>query len=65
MRTRYERAEASTFSANPSRPGRLVAATACPGRHETPGDAPRTAAVLYAIPLTCDHMVTYSQSHDR
>src|ERR1700758_5497529 len=26
-----------TFPPNPSRPGRLVAATACPGRHETPG----------------------------
>src|ERR1700748_3410817 len=26
-----------SFPAKPSRPGRLVAATACPGRHETPG----------------------------
>src|ERR1700743_165497 len=26
-----------TNGPNPSRPGRLVAATACPGRHETPG----------------------------
>ena len=25
------------FPPNPSRPGRLVAVTACPGRHETPG----------------------------
>src|ERR1700761_873397 len=25
------------FPTKPSRPGRLVAATACPGRHETPG----------------------------
>ena len=39
------------FPTNPSRPGRLVAATACPGRHETPGThlgrppAPQTAAV--------------------
>src|SRR6185437_11546754 len=29
--------EPVTFPAKPSRPGRLVAATACPGRHETPG----------------------------
>src|ERR1700761_9396390 len=28
----------------PSRPGRLVAATACPGRHETPGTSTRTDA---------------------
>src|ERR1700742_3053074 len=26
-----------TFPESPSRPGRLVAATACPGHHETPG----------------------------
>ncbi len=39
-----------SFPAKRSRPGRLVAATACPGRHETPGThlgrppRPRTAA---------------------
>jgi hypothetical protein len=32
-----ERAETVAFPAEASRPGRLVAATACPGRHETPG----------------------------
>src|ERR1700761_5082781 len=26
-----------TFPESPSRPGRLVAVTTCPGRHETPG----------------------------
>ena len=32
-----ERGELVDLSAEASRPGRLVAATACPGRHETPG----------------------------
>jgi hypothetical protein len=32
-----ERAELVDFPETPSRPGRLVAATACPGRHDTPG----------------------------
>jgi hypothetical protein len=39
-----ERAKPLDFPAKPTRPGRLVAATACPGRHETPGDLSRTAA---------------------
>ena len=38
---------------NPSRPGRLVAATACQGRHETPGTQLGQARAPGPRPLTC------------
>src|SRR6185312_5697266 len=37
--SRRKRHEPPRFPPEGSRPGRLVAATACPGRHETPGTA--------------------------
>src|ERR1700748_194138 len=37
MKVGDESAAPVNFPAEASRPGRLVAATACPGRHETPG----------------------------